>query len=61
MFIAKLLVKLSAQSKISALLVFGDLRKAYYGVLVELVLGPPLTASERQVVLQHSGMDALRM
>ncbi len=39
---------------------FADMRKAYYSVLLELVLGPLLTEGEREVVLRGAGMDELR-
>ena len=39
---------------------FGDLQKAYYSVLVELVTGPLLTPDERRAVLENSSTDALR-
>ena len=38
----------------------GDLRKAYYSVLVELVTGPLLTPEERRVVLDNTSMEELR-
>ena len=41
-------------------MLFGDLQKAYYSVLVELVTGPLLTPDERRAVLENTSMDALR-
>ena len=40
--------------------IFGDLRKAYYSVLVELVLGTLLTERERQTVLSSLQCGELR-
>ena len=44
----------------SSAVLFGDLQRAYYSVLVELVTGPLLTPEERQVVLANTSMDELR-
>ena len=41
-------------------MLFGDLQRAYYSVLVELVTGPLLTPEERRVVLEKTRMDELR-
>ena len=51
MFIARLFLQLAAKQKKSAVLLFGDLRKAYYCVLLELVTGPLFTKAERQAFL----------
>ena len=48
MFIARLFRQLAAKHKKSTALLFGDLRKAYYSVLLELVRGPMFTHEERQ-------------
>ena len=60
MFIARLFLHHAALTRVSSALLFGDLRKAYYSVLVELVTGPPLTPEERLVVLENTSMDDLR-
>ena len=60
MFIARLFLRYAAQCKMSAALVFGDMRKAYYSVFIELVMGPLLTPGERQIVMSNSPMDELR-
>jgi hypothetical protein len=60
MLIARLFLQYAAKRRISAAIVFGDMQKAYYSVLVELVLGPLLMPGEREVVLQSLGMDELR-
>ena len=60
MFIARLFLRHAALRKVSAAVLFGDLQRAYYSVLVELVTGPLLTPEERRVVLENTGMDELR-
>ena len=50
----------AALRRVSAAVLFGDLQKAYYSVLVELVTGPLLTPDERRAVLENTSMDALR-
>ena len=45
---------------LSAVVLFGDLQRACYSVLVELVTGPLLTPEERRAVLENTGMDELR-
>ena len=52
MFIAMLCLVHAARLKKSAALVFGDLRKTYYSVLLELVTGPLFTQEERQATWQ---------
>ena len=46
--------------RVSAAVLFGDLCKAYYSVLIELVTGPLLAPEERRVVLENTNMDELR-
>ena len=46
MFIARLFLHHTALTRVSGALLFGDLRKAYYSVLVELVTGPLVTPEE---------------
>ena len=60
MFIARLCLREAALRKVSAAVLFGDLQRAYYSVLVELVTGPLLTPEERRAVLENTGMDELR-
>ena len=59
-FITRLLLRHAALRRCSAALLFGDLRKAYYSVLVELATGPLFTPEDRQVVLDNTSMDELR-
>ena len=40
MFITRLFLRLAALRRVSAAVLFGDLQKAYYSVLVELATGP---------------------
>ncbi len=39
------------KKKVSAALVFGDMVRAYYSALLELMLGPLLTEGEREVII----------
>ena len=55
MFIARRFLRHAALRKVSAAVLFGDLQRAYYNVLVELVTGPLLTPEERRVVLEKYG------
>ena len=50
----------AASRSVSAAVLFGDLRKAYYSVMVELATGPLLTPDERRTVLENTSMDELR-
>ena len=59
MCIARLVLAHAARLKKSAALLFGDLRKAYYSALLELVLGAILTVAEREAVLAGTGADAI--
>ena len=54
-FTARLFLQFAVDRKRSAGLLLGDMQKAYYSVLLEVVLGPLLTPGEREVVLQGSG------
>ena len=56
MFIARLGLEHAAAQPKSVALGCGDLRKAYYSALVELVVGPLPTAGERQTVLVQPSM-----
>ena len=47
LFIAKLFLQHAVAHKVSAAILFGDMQKAYYSVLLELVFGPLLTAGEK--------------
>ena len=61
MFIARLHLVNAARLRVSAALLFADMKKAYYSVSLELVLGPLLTPIEREAVLAgKKGMDSLR-
>ena len=60
MFIARLFLQRASDSKKSAAVILGGLRKAYYSVLVELVLEPVLTEGGRQTVLDRLQCDSLR-
>ena len=60
MFIARLFLQRAADSKKPVAVICGDHRKAYYSVLVELVLGPVLTEGERQTVPARLQCDSLR-
>ena len=50
-FIARLFLPEAATCRGSAGLLFGDLRKAYYSVLLEIGMGPFLTEGEREALL----------
>ena len=60
MFIARLFLAHAARLKKSAALLLGDLRKAYYSVLLELVTGPLFTREEHQAILANLKMGKLR-
>ena len=60
LFIARLFLQQAAQQRKSATLLFGDLRKCYYSVLVELVTSPMFTQEARQTILQNLNTDELR-
>ena len=51
MFLARLHLVNAARLRVSAALLFADMKKAYYSVLIELVLGPLLTHEESDVIL----------
>ena len=59
MFIARLCLRHAALRRVSTALLFGDLQRAYYRVLVELVTGPLLTLEERTAILANTSMDEL--
>ena len=66
MFIARLFLRDTTARRVPTILLFGDMRNAYDSILLELVLGPLLTAAERERerererVLAGTGMDMLR-
>ena len=60
MLVARLLFRSAMVRRISATLLFGDARKAYYNVHLEIVLGPVITTAEREAVLASTGTIALR-
>ena len=60
MGIARPCLRHAALRRVYVALLFGDLRKACYSVLIELVTLPLLTPEERQVVLGNTRMDELR-
>ena len=47
MFIARLCLRRAALRRVSVALLFGDLRKAYYSVYLDLVLGALLTEGDK--------------
>ena len=46
--------------RFSAALLFGDTRKPYNSVILELVLGPLLTPTEREALIEGANMAVLR-
>ena len=60
MFIARSVLRHAALRRVSAAVLFGDLQKAFYSVLVELVIWPLLAPDERRTVLENTSMDELR-
>ena len=52
MFIARLFLQWAAKQTKSAALLFGDLRTAYYSVLLGLVTGPTFTQEELPAILE---------
>ena len=60
MIIARLCLRHFALRRVSVAVLFGDLQKAYYSVMVELVTGPLLTPDERRTALENTSMDELR-
>ena len=55
MFIARLCF-----ASVSAAVLCGDLQKAYYSVLVELVTGPLLSPDDKRTGLENTSTDELR-
>ena len=60
MMIARLFLQPAAEQRKSAAMIFADLSKEYYTVLLELVVGPLLTEGERQTVMASLQCDELR-
>ena len=60
MFIARLFLPKASIQRYSTALLFGDTRKAYYCVLLELVAGPMFTQVEREALLGNMKICELR-
>ena len=60
MFRIRLFLQWAADRRVSAALLFGGMKKAFYSVILESVLGPMLTAGEGQIIFQWLGMEELR-
>ena len=58
-FEIRLFSELAKQQRRSAAVLFADLRKAFYSVLVESALGPLMLRSERARLLEARGRRAL--
>ena len=56
MFIAKLFHIEAAKMRCSTALLFGAMRKAYYSVIIEFVLGLLLTPAEREALIEGTTM-----
>ena len=60
MFMARLFFNKASIQRCSTPLLFVDTRKAYYRVILELVLGPLLTKAEHEALIESANMDVLR-